>query len=105
MSKTPVVPAHIFRAYDIRGIYGKDLTAQVAETIGKGFGTFLGTGKNLAVARDVRNGGEQLKNAMINGLTSTGCNIVDYGITTTPMFYFGIVHQNRDGGAMITASH
>jgi phosphoglucosamine mutase len=105
MSDTPVVPAHIFRAYDIRGIYGKDLTTQVAETIGKAFGTFLGTGKNLAVARDVRNGGQQLKNAMIDGLVSTGCNIVDYGITTTPIFYFGIASQNRDGGAMITASH
>ncbi len=105
MSDTPVVPAHIFRAYDIRGIYGKDLTTQVAETIGKAFGTFLGTGKNLAVARDVRNGGQQLKNAVIRGLVSTGCNIVDYGITTTPIFYFGIASQNRDGGAMITASH
>jgi phosphomannomutase/phosphoglucomutase len=105
MSTIPIVPAHIFRAYDIRGIYGKDLTPAVAETIGKGFGTFLGTGKNLAVARDVRNGGQQLKNAMIKGLISTGCNIVDYGITTTPIFYFGIAHQNRDGGTMITASH
>jgi phosphomannomutase/phosphoglucomutase len=105
MPKTPIVPAHIFRAYDIRGIYGKDLTPPMAETIGKGFGTFLGTGKNLAVARDVRKGGEQLKSAMVNGLVSTGCNIVDYGITTTPIFYFGIASQNRDGGAMTTASH
>jgi phosphomannomutase/phosphoglucomutase len=105
MSTTPIVPAHIFRAYDIRGIYGKDLTPPIAETIGKGFGTFLGTGKNLAVARDIRNGGEQLKNAMVKGLVSTGCNIVDYGITTTPIFYFGIASQNRDGGAMTTASH
>ena len=104
MSKT-VVPAHIFRAYDIRGMYGKDLTEEIAEAIGKGFGTFLGSGKNLAVARDIRMGGEQLKNAMIKGLTSTGCNIVDYGVTTTPIFYFGIAHQKRDGGAMATASH
>jgi phosphomannomutase/phosphoglucomutase len=86
-------------------MYGKDLTEEIAETIGKGFGSFLGSGKNLAVARDIRIGGEQLKNAMIKGLTSTGCNIVDYGITTTPIFYFGIAHENKDGGAMITASH
>jgi len=99
------VPAHIFRAYDIRGIYGKDLTLEIAETIGKGFGTFLGGNKNLAVARDIRNGGEQLKNSIVKGLVSTGCNIVDYGVTTTPMFYFGIAHQNREGGAMTTASH
>jgi len=99
------VPAHIFRAYDIRGIYGKDLTPEIAEIIGKGFGTFLGGRRNLAVARDIRNGGEQLKNAMVKGLMSTGCDIADYGITTTPVFYFGIAHQNREGGAMTTASH
>ncbi len=105
MSKTSAVPAHIFRAYDIRGIYGKDLTPEIAETIGKAFGTFLGPQKNLAVAKDVRRGGEQLKNAMVKGLASTGCNIADYGITTTPIFYFGIAHQNREGGVMTTASH
>jgi len=102
---TTIVPSHIFRAYDIRGVYGKDLTPKIAEIIGKGFGTFLGSGKNLAVAKDVRIGGEQLKNAMVKGLMSTGCNIVDYGITTTPVFYFGIAHQNREGGVMTTASH
>ncbi len=105
MSKTSAVPAHIFRAYDIRGIYGKDLTPEIAETIGKAFGTFLGPQKNLAVAKDVRRGGEQLKNAMVKGLASTGCNIADYGITTTPIFYFGIAHQDREGGVMTTASH
>ena len=105
MHQTPVVPMHIFRAYDIRGIYGKDLTPEIAETIGKAFGTFLGPQKNLAVAKDIRIGGEQLKNAMVKGLASTGCNIVDYGITTTPIFYFGIAHQNREGGVMTTASH
>ena len=104
MPKT-TVPTQIFRAYDIRGIYGKDLTPEIAETIGKGFGTFLGGKRNLAVARDIRIGGEHLKDAMVKGLTSTGCNIVDYGITTTPVFYFGIAHQNREGGAMTTASH
>ncbi len=105
MPRTPAVPTHIFRAYDIRGVYGKDLTPEIAETIGKAFGTFLGAGRNLAVARDIRIGGEQLKNALVKGLTSTGSNVVDYGITTTPMFYFGIAHQNREGGAMTTASH
>ena len=105
MPKTSVVPSRIFRAYDIRGIYGEDLTPEIAETIGKAFGTFLGPPRNLAVAKDIRRGGEQLKNAMVKGLTSTGCNIVDYGVTTTPVFYFGIAHQNREGGAMTTASH
>src|SRR3972149_8039479 len=80
MPKT-TVPMHIFRAYDIRGIYQKDLTPKIAETIGKAFGTYLGTNKNLAVARDIRIGGQQLKNAMTSGLASKGNNTVDEGIT------------------------
>ncbi|MDH5634740.1 MAG: hypothetical protein OEY30_02825, partial [Candidatus Bathyarchaeota archaeon] len=96
---------HMFRAYDIRGIYGKDLTTQIAEIIGRGFGTFIGSGKKLAVARDIRIGSEQLKKAVVGGLISTGCDVVDFGITTTPMFYFAIAHQNKDGGVMATASH
>jgi len=107
----PVVPtdlsswAHIFRAYDIRGVYGKDLTEEIAEMIGMGFGTFTGTGKKLAVARDIRIGSEQLKDAVAKGLVTTGCNVVDLGITTTPIFYFAIAHKNKDGGVMATASH
>jgi len=96
---------HMFRAYDIRGIYGKDLTTQIAETVGKSFGTFIGAGKKLAVGRDVRVGSEQLKNAVVKGLVSTGCQVVDLGLVTTPILYFGIAHKNKDGGVMITASH
>jgi len=95
----------MFRAYDIRGIYGKDLTTEIAEKIGMGFGTFIGASKELAVARDVRIGSEQLKDAVVEGLVSTGCEVVDLGITTTPMFYFSIAYKNRDGGIMATASH
>lgn len=95
----------MFRAYDIRGIYGKDLTTEIAETIGMGFGTFLGSGKKLAVGRDIRVGSEQLKNAMVNGLVSMGHQVVDMGIVTTPIFYFFIAHKNKDGGVMVTASH
>jgi len=95
----------MFRAYDIRGIYGKDLTTGFAETIGRSFGTFVGSGKKLAVGRDVRVGSEQLRNAVVKGLVSTGCHIVDVGIVTTPILYFGIAHKNKDGGVMVTASH
>ncbi len=107
----PIVPqdlstwSHIFRAYDIRGIYGKDLTEEIAEIIGMAFGTFIGSGKKLAVARDIRIGSKQLKDAVVKGLASTGSDVVDFGITTTPMFYFSIAHKNKDGGVMATASH
>jgi len=95
----------MFRAYDIRGIYGKDLTTDFAETIGKAFGTFIGAGKKLAVGRDVRVGSEQLKTAVIKGLVSTGCQVDDLGIVTTPLLYFGIAQRHKDGGIMVTASH
>jgi len=100
------VSERIFRAYDIRGIYGKDLTPRVAELIGKGFGTYIGgVGKNLAIAKDVRLSGEALKNAIVKGLVSVGCNVIDLGLVTTPVFYWAIAHLNRPGGVMVTASH
>ena len=95
----------MFRAYDIRGIYGKDLTTDFAETIGKAFGTISGSGKKLAVGRDVRIGSEKLKDAVVKGLVSTGCQVDDLGIVTTPILYFGIAHKCKDGGVMVTASH
>jgi len=105
VSSDPSSWEHMFRAYDIRGVYGKDLTIEVAETIGKAFGTYIGADKNLAVGRDIRIGSEQLKDAVVKGLVSTGCHVGDLGIVTTPIMYFGIAHRNKDGGVMITASH
>jgi phosphomannomutase/phosphoglucomutase len=96
---------HMFRAYDIRGIYGKDLTLEIAEKIGMAFGTFIGAGKKLAVGRDIRKGGEQLRNAVVKGLVSTGCEVEDLGVVTTPILYFAIAHRKKNGGVMVTASH
>jgi phosphomannomutase/phosphoglucomutase len=95
----------MFRAYDIRGIYGKDLTLEIAEKIGMAFGTFIGAGKKLAIGRDIRNGGEQLRHVVVRGLTSTGCDVEDLGVVTTPILYFAIAHRKKDGGIMVTASH
>jgi len=95
----------MFRAYDIRGVYGKDLTPEIAETIATAFGTFIGAGKKLAVGRDIRIGSEELKDAVAQGLTHTGCHVADLGIVTTPILYFAIAHERKDGGVMVTASH
>jgi len=95
----------MFRAYDIRGVYGKDMTIKIAEKIGMAFGTFIGAGKKLAIGRDVRRGGEQLRDAVVKGLVSTGCQVDDLGIVTTPILYFAIAHKVKDGGVMVTASH
>jgi len=97
---------HIFRAYDIRGVYGRDLTPKIVEQIAMGFGTYIGgAGKNLAVGRDVRLSGEELKRAVVKGLVSVGCNVMDLGLVTTPILYWAIAHLNKHGGVMVTASH
>ena len=103
--KEQEISEQIFRAYDIRGIYGKDLTPQVAELIGKGLGSYIGAGKTVAVGRDVRLSGPQLRNAVIRGLVSVGLRVIDLGIVTTPIFYWAIPQKGLDGGVMITASH
>jgi phosphomannomutase/phosphoglucomutase len=94
----------IFRAYDIRGIFGEDLTEEVATRIGAAFATFLGEDKEVLVARDVRLSGEKLRKALVSGLISD-CNVTDVGIVPTPLLYFAINRLQKDAGIMITASH
>jgi phosphomannomutase/phosphoglucomutase len=99
------INATIFRAYDIRGIYGKDVTLEIAEKIGIAFGNFIGEGKTIVVSKDLRRSGEELKERIVSGLMSSGCNVIDLGTATTPMNYFAVHHLNADGGVSITGSH
>ncbi|NIM46645.1 MAG: hypothetical protein GTN40_00585 [Candidatus Aenigmarchaeota archaeon] len=94
----------IFRAYDIRGIYGKDLTEKVMKNIGKALGTFLGGNKNVCVGYDTRKSSKKLFEAFSSGLTSTGCNVISLGLVANPMLYF-YAWKNKIFGALITASH
>jgi phosphomannomutase/phosphoglucomutase len=94
---------HIFRAYDIRGIFGKDLTEEVATKIGAAFATFL-EGRTVVVGRDTRISGEQLRDALISGLVSR-CNVTDVGVVPTPLLYFAANRLRKDAGIMVTASH
>ncbi len=94
----------IFRAYDIRGVFGEDLTEEVATRIGAAFATFLGKDREVLVARDVRLSGEKLRKALVSGLLS-GCNATDIGIVPTPLLYFALNRLQKDAGIMITASH
>lgn len=96
---------HIFRAYDIRGIYGVDLDEEVAELIGLGYGTFLGNKGRIMVGRDVRLSGETLARAVMRGLSRAGCDTSNLGMVTTPMLYFSVIHFKADGGIQVTASH
>jgi phosphoglucosamine mutase len=104
--KRVAISESIFRAYDIRGVYGKDLTEEVAEAIGKALGKYLGgEGKEIIVGRDVRLSGASLENAFVKGVLYSGCNVQTIGVVPSPVVYFAIVHYGKDGGAMITASH
>jgi phosphomannomutase/phosphoglucomutase len=94
----------IFRAYDIRGIYGKDLTPKVAEDIGKSFATSIGGG-SIAVGRDCRLSSPALRTSLVAGLSSAGACVFDVGMVPTPLLYFALHHLKADGGVMITGSH
>ena len=96
--------AGIFKAYDIRGIYGKDLTEEIAYKIGRAFVTFVGC-KKVVVARDIRPHSEPLFAALAKGITEQGADVIDLGFGSTPMSYFANGTLGADGGVMITASH
>ena len=93
----------VFRAYDIRGVYGKDFTDELALDIGRAFGsTAKGT---VVVGRDMRLSGETLAEKLIAGLLSTGVKVVDIGVVPTPLVYFAANFFKYGSGVMITASH
>jgi phosphomannomutase/phosphoglucomutase len=97
----------IYREYDIRGVVDKDLTPEVVRRLGQGFGTHmvrLGQ-QDLVVGRDGRLSSPSYGEAVIEGLISTGCNVIDIGICPTPVYYFSIFHLDKDGGMMVTGSH
>ncbi|MBN2854340.1 phosphomannomutase/phosphoglucomutase [Patescibacteria group bacterium] len=103
----------IFKAYDIRGIYGQDFDNELAYRLGKAYVALRKNdedGKSIqklkiGVAYDMRLSSPALKEALIRGLTEAGADVVDLGLIATPTFYFAIGHFNYDGGIMISASH
>ena len=102
-----MISAGIFREYDVRGVFGKDLTLETAELIGKGFGAYSKEKgvKKITLGRDVRLSSDALHDSIIKGLTEAGLEIIDVGVCPTPLLYFSIHHLKADGGVMITGSH
>ncbi len=101
------VSGHIFREYDVRGLVDVDLTDDVVRAFGKAFGTYAQERgkKKLAVGRDVRLSADHFNSLLIEGLLSTGCDLIDIGVVPTPLLYFSLFELPVDGGVMITASH
>lgn len=101
------ISPNIFREYDIRGIVGKELHEADARAIARAFGTYVQRHgkKTLAVGRDVRLTSDRFGELVVEGLISTGCNVLDIGVVPTPLLYFSLYNLPVDGGIMITASH
>ena len=97
----------IFRAYDVRGKVGSDLTPEVFELVGRAYGTLVSRkgGRRVALGMDNRVTSPPLKEAFGQGVLSTGLDVVDIGVNTTPLLYFATAHWKLDGGATVTGSH
>ncbi|MFO7534255.1 MAG: phosphomannomutase/phosphoglucomutase [Kiritimatiellia bacterium] len=95
----------IFKAYDIRGIYGQTLTDETAEKIGRAYATFLNKPRKVVVGMDMRPHSVPLFEALARGLTRQGCDVIGLGLCSTPMSYFANGSLGADGSIMITASH
>jgi phosphomannomutase / phosphoglucomutase len=97
----------IFKAYDIRGIVGQTLNADVARQIGQSFGTVaLTKGQtSVVIGRDGRLSGPELSAALAAGLQSVGIDVIDLGVVATPMVYFGTHILDTQSGIMVTGSH
>ncbi len=97
----------IFKAYDIRGVYGQDLDDAVFYRIARAYARFCGfSGKGrVVVARDCRKSGNALFESFSQGLVDEGVDVIDIGLASTPMSYFANAHLKADGSVMITASH
>ncbi|MCB1607046.1 MAG: phosphomannomutase/phosphoglucomutase [Xanthomonadales bacterium] len=101
------VERSMFRAYDIRGIVDESLTESAAELIGQAIGSEIrdrGMGE-VVVARDGRLSGPDLIAGLIEGLRSTGCDVIDIGAVPTPVLYFATHELNTGCGVMVTGSH
>jgi len=101
------LPDDIFKAYDIRGIVGKTLTAPIVQAVGQALGTLAQErGRDtLVVGRDGRLSGPELAGALSTGIRASGANVVDIGMVTTPISYFAAHHLNTQCSVMVTGSH
>ncbi len=97
----------IFRAYDIRGVVGKTLTAAIVQEIGRAIGSEAKARNQpgIVVGRDGRTSSPEMAEALINGLRSTGCDVIDIGQVATPVLYFATYHLETGSGVMVTGSH
>jgi len=97
----------ILREYDIRGIVDDDVTEPVAHELGGSYGTYMVRkgAHRVAAGRDGRLSSERLHRAIVDGILSTGINVIDVGLCPTPVLYFSLFNLDIDGAIMVTGSH
>lgn len=102
-----MIPSHVFREYDIRGIADTEFTDGFVTSLGRAFAALmLAENKTkISVGHDMRPSSERLKKALLAGLTSGGLDVVDLGLVPTPVLYFSVSHLKLDAGICITGSH
>lgn len=101
------IPPEIFKAYDIRGIVGKTLSAELVGLIGRALASEARTHGHgdIVIGRDGRLSGPAYSKALARGIQDAGCNVIDLGQVTTPMAYFAACHLGTRCAAMLTGSH
>ena len=105
-----MVEPRIFREYDIRGVWGKDLTEDAVRTIGRAYAVYLKDKikkdrPRLSIGFDARLSSPAIRDALVDVLSASGCDVLDIGLCPTPVQYFSLYHMDLDGGVMITGSH
>ncbi len=102
-----MIPGHIFREYDIRGLHETELTNETAEAVGQAFATRIRAegGVRVALGQDVRPSSERLARAAERGMISAGMLVERVGTVPTPALYYAVASRGLDGGMMITGSH
>jgi len=107
VAATSPLPAEIFKAYDIRGIVDKTLTAEIVERIGQALGSEARARNQnrFVIGRDGRLSGPGLAAALARGIARSGCDVVDVGMVPTPVVYFAIQHLGAGSGVAVTGSH
>ncbi len=94
----------IFKAYDIRGVYPQQIDEDTVYRIGRAFVSFLKP-KQVVIGRDMRLSSDALFKALSKGITDSGADVIEIGLSSTPMMYFTVGNYGYDAGLMITASH
>ncbi len=102
-----MIPRHIFREYDIRGLHETELTTEAAMSVGRAFASMIRDegGTRVAVGRDVRPSSERLAAAAERGMLAAGVDVERVDIVPTPALYYAVVSRGLAGGMQITGSH